>query len=246
MLNRGFVIMALGDVYEKCAQTLVASIKKTMPNESVTVITNDMVTPQQNDNPMAYDWQIYDLSPYEYTIKLEADMIIPKSISHWWEILKTRDLVVCNTIRNFKQDIVVDTSYRRFIHNNNLPNVYNGLTYFKKSEQAKTFFDTVNTIFMEWETIIKIMNCDPTEPVSTDWVYSIACHVLGQENTLLPTFAEFSFVHMKQHVNGLPTEKWTNTLVYEILPHVFRVNTVPQLYPFHYYLKDFSDDYSSL
>lgn len=246
MLNRGFVIMALGDVYEKCAQTLVASIKKTMPNESVTVITNDMVTPQQNDNPMAYDWQIYDLSPYEYTIKLEADMIIPKSISHWWEILKTRDLVVCNTIRNFKQDIVVDTSYRRFIHNNNLPNVYNGLTYFKKSEQAKTFFDTVNTIFMEWETIIKIMNCDPAEPVSTDWVYSIACHVLGQENTLLPTFTDFSFVHMKQHVNGLPTEKWTNTLVYEILPHVFRVNTVPQLYPFHYYLKDFSDDYSNL
>jgi hypothetical protein len=39
----------------------------------------------------------------------------------------------------------------------------------------------------------------------------------------------------------LPTENWTDTLVYEILSNQLRVNTYPQMYPFHYHIKNFSD-----
>jgi hypothetical protein len=46
---------------------------------------------------------------------------------------------------------------------------------------------------------------------------------------------------MKQWVNGVTTEDWTDTLVYEIVPEMIRVHTYPQHYPFHYHVKSFSD-----
>ena len=58
-----------------------------------------------SDWKLVNDWQVYEASPYEYTIKLEADIYVPKSIDYWWDILKERDLVVSTTIRNFKQNI---------------------------------------------------------------------------------------------------------------------------------------------
>jgi hypothetical protein len=46
---------------------------------------------------------------------------------------------------------------------------------------------------------------------------------------------------MKQFINGTYTEDWTDTFVYELLPNQIRVQTVPQLYPFHYHKKAFAD-----
>ena len=48
-------------------------------------------------------------------------------------------------------------------------------------------------------------------------------------------------VHMKQWINGLPSEDWTDVLIYETLPETLRINTVPQMYPFHYHVKTFAD-----
>ena len=84
-------------------------------------------------------------------------------------------------------------------------------------------------------------NVIPTEPATTDWVYAYACHVIGVEKSTLPTFKDFSMIHMKQFINGTPSEKWTDTLLYEIYPNTLRVNTIPQTYPFHYHIKSFSD-----
>ena len=63
----------------------------------------------------------------------------------------------------------------------------------------------------------------------------------GVEKTTLPTFTDMSMIHMKQFINGTYTEDWTDTFVYELLPNQIRVQTVPQLYPFHYHKKAFAD-----
>ena len=96
-------------------------------------------------------------------------------------------------------------------------------------------------IFENWEEYKAILKCNPNEEVSTDWVYAIACHIIGVEKTTLPNFDEMSMIHMKQYVNGIPSEDWTKTLVYEVLPKMIRVNTYTQQYPFHYHIKSFSD-----
>lgn len=237
--------MAQGDDYVKCAQVLEASIKKHMPNSNVTIVTTEMLpygdqAPETNWK-LQNDWQVYDASPYDETIKLEADMIIPRDISHWWDVLSFKDVVVCNKIRNFKNEISDVKVYRRFIDDNQLPDVYNAITYFKKSDTSQTFFKIVRDVFENWAEYKKILKCNPEEKCTTDWAYAIACHILGEEKTTIPNFYELSMIHMKQWVNGLPTENWTDTLVYEILPNQLRINTYPQLYPFHYHIKNFSD-----
>jgi len=247
-VNKGFVIMAQNTEktsYTKCAETLKKSILRVMSDANVTIITTDMLPhgdlAMNSDWKLINDWQVYEASPYEYTIKLEADMYIPRNIEHWWDVLKNRDVVVSNTIRNFKQEISDIRFYRRFIDDNKLPDVYNAITYFKKSDGAEYFFSLVREIFENWEEYKKILKCNPNELATTDWVYSLACHIIGIEKTTLPTFTEMSMVHMKQYINGTPTENWTDTFIYECLPNQIRVQTVPQQYPFHYHVKNFCD-----
>lgn len=242
-MSRGFVIMAQDTEtvsYTKCAKTLEASIKRVMPNANVTIITSDML-PHGDTGGYTNDWQVYEASPYDETIKLEADLFLPRNIEHWWDILSINDVVVSNTIRNFKGDISTCRVYRKFIDDNMLPDCYNAITYFKKSETAKLFFTVVRDIFEHWEEYKSFLKCNADEEVSTDWVYSLACHIVGVEKTMLPNFTEMSMVHMKRYVNELPSENWTDTLIYEILPETIRINSYPQLYPLHYHIKSFSD-----
>jgi hypothetical protein len=252
-VDKGFVIMAQDTEktsYTRCAEVLSKSIKRVMPEADITIITTAMLPygdlAKDSDWKLINDWQVYEASPYEYTIKLEADMYLPRNIEHWWDVLSDRDIVVSQTIRNYKQGISTVRFYRRFIDDNQLPDVYNAITYFKKSDTAKEFFNLVRDIFTNWIEYKNILKCNPEEIATTDWVYAIACHVMGEEKTTMPYFTEMSMVHMKPYINNLPTENWTDTLIYECLPDQLRIQTFPQQYPFHYHVKNFCDKISEV
>lgn len=256
-MNKGFVILAENTEkadYISCAEVLAMSIKKVMPKSNITLISNGVSMCSAFDHvvelpygdldptgdwKLINDWQVYEASPYEHTIKLEADMFIPQSIEYWWDVLKERDLVVCTNIRDYKQEISVARNYRRFIDDNKLPDTYNAITYFKKSAIAEKFYKQVRIIFENWKEYKSILKCNVDELATTDWVYAIASHNIGIEKTTLPNFNQFSFVHMKKHINNCPSEDWTESFVYECLPHCVRIQTVPQLYPLHYHVKSF-------
>ena len=257
-MDKGFVIIAQNtDLvnYVQCAEQLAESIMRVMPDAKVSLISDNetnckafhKVIPlpygdqaPDSDWKLINDWQVYEASPYEYTIKLEADMYMPTSIDYWWEILKERDLVVSTTIRDYKQNISHTRAYRRFIDDNKLPDTYNAITYFKKSETAKKFFETVRHVFENWSDIRDTLQCNADEPATTDWVYAYVAHLMGEEHTTLPVFTDMSMIHMKQFINTMPTENWMDTLVYEIHPETLRILTKPQMYPFHYHIKSFS------
>ena len=247
-MNKGFVIMAQDTnkvSYTKCAEKLSKSIKRVMPDANVTIITTEMLPhgdlAPYNDWKLINDWQVYEASPYDYTIKLEADMYVPRNIDHWWDVLKDKDVVVSSAIRDYKQEISTVRLYRRFIDDNKLPDVYNAITYFKKSPIAEEFYKLVREIFTNWEEYKKVLQCNYREYATTDWVYAIACHIMGKEKTTLPTFNEMTMIHMKQYIAGTPTDDWTDTLLYEFLPDQIRIQTIPQQYPFHYHVKTFCD-----
>lgn len=257
-MNKGFVILAQNTAnidYVKCAEVLCRSIKKVMPNSSVSLITNNDYSNKYFDNviPLPYgdlqpygdwklinDWQVYEASPYDYTIKLEADLFMPKSIDYWWDILKDMNIVVSTSIRSYNQTISNIRYYRKFIDLAKLPDCYNAITYFKKSNEAKLFFQLVKNIFENWENYKTILQCKKDEEVTTDWAYALACHIIGVEKTTMPEFTEMSMIHMKQMINNLNTQDWTDELIYEIDKNCLRINTIPQCYPFHYHIKKFS------
>jgi hypothetical protein len=236
-MTRGFVIMAQNSSevdYLSCAKALEASIKKVMPNENVSIIT-------EGEPGFSTDWQVYNQSPYDYTIKLEADMFIPKDISYWWDVLEPHDVIVSSKIRNFKQEVSDIKMYRKFIVDNKLPDVYNAITYFKKSETADRFYKIVRDVFENWEQYKSILKCESEEQATTDWAYSIACHIIGVEKTTLPTFDDMTMIHMKQYINNTLLEDWTTEFVYELDDDGLRINTIRQNYPFHYHVKKFSE-----
>lgn len=236
-MTRGFVIMAQNSPevdYVSCAKALEASIKKVMPEANVTIIT-------EGEPGFSTDWQVYNLSPYDYTIKLEADMFIPKDISYWFDVLEPYDIIVSSKIRNFKQELSDIKMYRKFIVDNKLPDVYNAITYFKKSETAARFYQIVRDVFENWDECKSILKCEPEEQATTDWAYSIACHIIGVEKTTLPTFDDMTMIHMKQYINNTLLEDWTTEFVYELDDDGLRINTIRQNYPFHYYVKKFSE-----
>jgi hypothetical protein len=256
-MNKGFLVLAQNttDVdYIKCAEVLARSIKKSMPNMQVSLVTDDIEASPYFDSVIALpygdlakdskwklinDWQVYEASPYDHTIKLEADLFIPQNIEYYFDVCSQLDVVISTNIRSYNQKLSNVRYYRKFIDNNNLPDVYNAITYFKKSETAEHFFKLVRHIFENWDDYKSLLQCKVDEEATTDWVYAIACDIIGREKTTMPMFTEFSMVHMKQMINHLKTEDWTDELIYEILPDTLRVNTIPQMYPFHYHIKDF-------
>lgn len=257
-MKRGFLILAQNNDktdYVKCATILAKSIKKHMPRENVSIITNNDVYSDVFDNvinlpygdlaldsewKLLNDFQVYKASPYEYTIKIEADMYIPRNIDYWWDILENRDLNICTTIRNFKNEISHETYYRQSITRAKLVDVYNALTYFKKSTLADEFFSLVEFIFKNWDQVKDQLNIIDIIP-TTDVVYSIAATYLGKEHCVLENFTDMSFIHMKRHINRLLTEKWYNELIYEINSDIFRIQSNTLLYPLHYHNKEFCE-----
>jgi len=254
-MNDGFVILAQNTKdtnYVECAEALALSMKHVMPNCDITLISDDVSMCQAFDHvvelpygdqapyskwKLINDWQVYDASPYDRTIKLEADMFISTDIQYLFEVLSVKDVCVCSSIRDFKGQLSDSRFYRKFIDDNDLPNVYNAITYFSKSEFAKNFFSLVREVFENWEHYKYILKCNKNEEPTTDWVYSIVCHILGVENTTMP-LEQFSMVHMKQYINNTTIEDWTNELIYELTDPI-KIQTFPQHYPVHYHVKHF-------
>ena len=256
-MNKGFIIVAQNNEttdYVTCARVLCRSIKSLMPEQSVTLLTDKKLDDSSFDNiitfpygdqcandiwKLANDWQVYEASPYDYTIKLEADIYLPRSIDYWWDVLMNHDLVLCTTIRDYHNKISKSRAYRKLFDDNKLPDVYNAITYFKKGDVAKNFFTIVKNIFEKWDDYRVILNTN--EPATTDVVYGIAASIIGAENCTLPAFRDMSMIHMKSGINYSKSSNWTDEFIYEIHHDTLRIGTIPQMYPFHYHVKSFAN-----
>lgn len=238
LAERGYVIPAIGDVYVTCAERLKQSILQFHPTAHITIITKEMLL-FGDQGGYANDWQMFSASPYRQTIKLEADMICASPIDHWWTLFEKRDVVVSQGARTFYDEPATSRYYRKIFDQNNLPDVYNAITYWRLSTTAKEFFDLVRNIFEQWvsyKTLLKF----PDELPTTDVVYAMAAVIMGPERITLPAGLGPTIVHMKRHINPIQTDDWTKELTWENDP--FRINTVAQFGVVHYHVKEWSNE----
>jgi hypothetical protein len=236
--ERGYLIPAIGAEYERCAEQLRDSIHQFHPDAQVTIVTADML-PHGDLGGWTNDWQMFQISPYRQTIKLEADMIAASPVDHWWTLFELRDVVISTGARTFYDEPAVSRYYRKCFDANNLPNVYNAVTYWRLSPLAKEFFSLVRNIFENWTDIRKLLRF-PEETASTDVVYAVAAQIMGPDLVTLPLGLGPTIVHMKRYINPLQSNKWTKELLWEADP--FRINTVTQWGFVHYYQKDWRCD----
>lgn len=232
--ERGYLIPAVGAEYESCAEQLRHSILQLHPQAHVTILTKELL-PFGDQGGYANDWQCFWASPYRQTIKLEADMIAATSVDHWWNLFERRDVVVSMGARTYRDQPATNRFYRRLFDANDLPDVYNAITYWRVSQTAQQFFCLVRDIFLHWPEFRKLLKFADAEP-STDVVYAMAAVIMGPEHVTLPVGLGPTIVHMKQHINGLQAEDWTQELFWEKDP--FRINTVAQWGLVHYHNKE--------
>lgn len=234
LAERGYIIPAIGSVYEACAEQLAHSLRRFHPAANVTIVTANML-PQGDLGGWANDWQMFAVSPYRQTIKLEADMIVSSPVDHWWTLFELRDVVISQGCRDFYGQSSSVRTYRKCFDTNDLPDVYNAVTYWRLSSTAKEFFDLIRQIFEHWEEFRKLLKFADDQP-STDVVYAMAAKIMGPERVTLPAGVGPSIVHMKRGINPIKTDDWTQELIWETDP--LRINTIAQSGFVHYHKKD--------
>ena len=232
--ERGYLIPAIGEEYVDCAQRLSDSILKFHPTANITIVDRSML-PYGDQGGYANDWQMFQISPYRQTIKLEADMIAAGPVDHWWNLFEHRDVVISQGCRNFYDQSSDHRHYRRIFDENNLPDVYNAITYWRLSSTAKEFFELVKSIFVNWSDFQKLLKF-PDKHATTDVVYAMAAVIMGVENVTLPFGFGPTIVHMKREILGTSQENWTRELIWETDP--LRINTIAQWGFVHYHVKE--------
>ena len=239
-MSKGFIWFALNNKktnYVTLSERLGASIKKHNKNNKTCIITDNHMLQipgavknidhveliKENTNPqeewnLSNEWQVFNLTPFTHTIKLEADMLLDCNIDHWWYHLHQHNMVFSWNCRNFQDDIVTDTPYRKLFKQNALPNIYSGLTYFRKSIFAEKFYQLCRHITKNWNKVQEtcLVNCHDKQP-TTDVVYALALKIMDPTNDKKIDYDFFKFVHNKKAVNKITKPIDTNDYLYPMI-----------------------------
>jgi hypothetical protein len=202
----------------------------------------DYIIPAQKTNfgPYEIETQVFWLTPFKETIKLESDLLLPISIDHWWNIFRLRDLVLSLGCKNYLGEKSNVRKYRKLFDDNTLPDVYNGLMYFRYSKTSADFFRKSAEIFQKWDLVKKELSGCDDKFGTTDVVYGLAAKILGIENFTIPTVNFINFVHMKPAINNFNEEfTFNEVFITEFYKGNIRINNINQYHPLHYYDKQF-------
>ena len=267
LAQAGFLTLAQNsDIdYLRLAYAQAMSIKLTMSDAKYAVVVDDStyscVTEQhrkvfdyviplqynyaKDDSwKLANEWQVFDLTPFKETIKLESDILFTRSIDHWWTAFRLRDVVMSLGCRDYQGNINISRQYRKLFDDNDLPDTYNGLMYFRYSQFASDFFAKARQIFSNWDYFRDsiLINCRDEKP-TTDVVYAIAAKILDPDNCMLPQCDFINFTHMKNAINSWPeSTPWSELVVSEFNLPMIRINNINQCNPLHYQDKTWITD----
>jgi hypothetical protein len=263
-VNRGFLVVAQNsDVdYVRQAYALALSIKSTQPTiNNISIVTNDLV-PEEYQSvfdriiPIPFGdhaadkkwkvenrWKLYHASPYDETIVLDTDMLVLNNIENAWKFVESHNLFFTSVVKNYKGNTVVDTVYRKTFIENNLPNLYSGMFYFKKSADTEQFFKILEFITFNWQRIYFDNIPKYTQKFfSFDVSVSIAAKILGIDDNIVHTHSPFYFTHMKPALQGWepsPGSWLTQTLVHFNENKELFLNNIKQTGIFHYVEDEF-------
>lgn len=265
--QQGFFTIAQNSIdvdYLRLAYLQALSIKITMPGSLYAVAVDkatlaciteehrkifDYIVTIENDEArddewkLRNEWQAFFLTPFRETIKLESDIVFTRSISHWWDAFRLKNIVLSQGCRDYYSKLSTDRTYRQLFDDNELPDVYNGLMYYRYTPEAAEFFWYARIIFQNWnaikDTLIKCHDEHPT----TDVVYALAAKIVGVETCTIPGVDFINFTHMKSAINKFSSAiPWHDLVVHEEDVPVVRINNINQYHPLHYQDKEWVTD----
>lgn len=245
-MNFGYLIIVSdkGDTdYAKLAYALALSIKNTQREgyDKVALVINDKERIKSFTSTWVFDkiiewdgaehWDgrsyMDQLTPFEHTVCLDADMLFLRDYSHWAEyFIKNCELYIANKSFTYRGDVVTNDYYRKCFTANDLPNLYSFYTFFvKDSALAKDFFNLQRAIIKnpnEYGNLF-LTNYKPSV-LGTDEAFALAAKILDVTNEIAYPLEFPRVVHCKGMIQDWP---WPAESVFD---HVgFYFNTQAQL-----------------
>lgn len=196
-------------------------------------------------------WKIIHASPWTQTIFLDADMLLFRDVSPWWNILQTQDLWFSTNPLNYQGNPFQGDFYRRVFTANQLPDIYNCFFYFKKTPETFEFFEIMKLITWNWTKFeYEFLSEKRPKHYSGDVAFALALKLSGNIEAATNNYFDIPrFIHMRSHGQGwnLSTDKqetlqedWTRYVPVHFTPDLkCFVGGYRILEPFHYHVKSF-------
>lgn len=234
-MKKGHLIFAQNsDIdYVRQAYALALTIKKYNNINNIALVTDDIVPnkykhlfdhiikiPYDDDAKKSQwkienRWKLIHATPFEETMVYDSDMLLLESNDHWWNLLQGHDIFFTSKVTDYRNNIIRDTVLRKTFINNDLPNLYFGFHYFKKTPRAYEFYKWLEIIVKNYKIFYeKFMPNQAQEFCSLDVSSALAVKLLDAENEFTIKHSPISFIHMKkelQNWSNIPTT-WTSCL----------------------------------
>ena len=194
-MNFGYLIVVATSAehnYAQLAYALALSIKNTQKPgyDKVALVIDDKSQIENFNSPWVFDeiiewdkkghWDgrsyMDELSPWEHTVCLDADMLFFRDYSHWIDyFIKNSELYIANNAYTYRGELVTSDVYRKTFTENSLPNLY---SFFLKKHTPKV--------------------------IGTDEAFSIAAKILDITDEIAYPMQFPRVVHLKGGVQNWP------------------------------------------
>ena len=225
-MNFGYLIVVSESEksnYAKLAYALALSIKNTQKPgyDRVALVISDKDRIKEYSSSWVFDhiiewneethWNgrshMDELSPFDYTVCLDADMLFMRDYSHWVDyFVENCELYIANRAYTYRGNVVTSDYYRKCFTANELPNLYSFYTFFKKdSKLAKEFFALQRAIIKNpVEFSNNFLTAYKPKVVGTDEAFALAVKILDVADEVAYPLEFPKVVHMKGMVQDWP------------------------------------------
>lgn len=218
--------------YLKLAYALALSIKNTQKAgyDKVALVINDQSKLDSIKSPWVFDrviewnketfWNgrswMDKLTPWEYTVCLDVDMLFLRDYSHWIDyfIESEIELYVANKSFTYRNEIVTNDYYRRCFTRNELPDLYSMWTWFKKDSTISNEFFSLGRYILKYPrefSNIYLQNHKP-KVLGTDEAFALSAKILDIQDDIAYDLEFPRVIHMKGQIQNWPwpADKFTN------------------------------------
>lgn len=193
-----------------------------------------------------YEAEAIELSPYKWTLKLDADVLFPsvwipqiEMIRYYFETL--RYSVLTGLPYTYRDTLVTPdlNVYRPNYRENHMPIIYSTMCVFDKSKTAYDYFELIRRSLDNWD-LHQYRMLAGTRPQmgATDEAYSLAARDLDLH---IPAMNSLSFVHLRSRLNfedRAVSESWHEAVPAWITGRgAIVIDGVRQYRPVHYHSK---------
>jgi len=262
-MNFGYLIVVSENSnidYDRLAYGLALSIKNTQKEgyDRVALVIDDKSRLEKLKSSWVFDevieWKektfwdgrswMDQLTPFEHTVCLDADMLFFRDYSHWIDyFVENTELYIANKAFDYRGEEVKSDFYRKAFTKNDLPNLYSMYTFFKKGtplvEEFFTLVRHITTNQLEFSNIF--LKEHKPKIVGTDEAFALASKILDVSDEISYDLEFPRVVHLKGNVQNWP---WPADLVSDHVGFYFskdgklKVGNYQQTDIVHYVEKD--------